>query len=42
MSDKTFSMQGKHVVITGASSGFGAHFAELIAAAGGKVVLGGR
>ena len=42
MLDKTFSMQGKHVVITGASSGFGAHFAELIASAGGKVVLGAR
>ncbi len=42
MSNKTFSMQGKHVVITGASSGFGAHFAELIAAAGGRVVLGAR
>lgn len=37
-----FSMQGKNVVITGASSGFGHHFAGVIAAAGGKVVLGAR
>ena len=38
----TFDMQGKHVAITGASSGFGHHFAGVIAAAGGKVSLGAR
>ena len=29
-----FSMQGKTVLITGASSGFGHHFAGVLAAAG--------
>lgn len=37
-----FSMRGKHVVITGASSGFGYHFAGVLAEAGAKVVLGAR
>lgn len=37
-----FSMQDKHVVITGASSGFGHHFAGVLARAGAKVVLGAR
>lgn len=37
-----FSMQDKHVVITGASSGFGHHFAGVLAEAGAKVVLGAR
>ena len=37
-----FSMQGKHVVITGASSGFGHHFAGVLSNAGAKVVLGAR
>ena len=42
MTDQTFSMHGKHVAITGASSGFGAHFATLLAAAGARVALGAR
>jgi NAD(P)-dependent dehydrogenase (short-subunit alcohol dehydrogenase family) len=37
-----FSMQGKTVLITGASSGFGHHFAGVLAAAGANVVLGAR
>ncbi len=37
-----FSMSGKNVVITGASSGFGHHFAGVLASAGAKVVLGAR
>ena len=37
-----FSMQDKHVVITGASSGFGHHFAGVLAKAGARVVLGAR
>jgi NAD(P)-dependent dehydrogenase (short-subunit alcohol dehydrogenase family) len=39
---ETFRLDGKHVVITGASSGFGHHFAGVLAAAGAKVVLGAR
>lgn len=38
----TFDMTGKHVAITGASSGFGHHFGGVIARAGGKVSLGAR
>ena len=38
----TFDMSGKHVAITGASSGFGHHFAGVIARAGGRVSLGAR
>ncbi|MCX2981653.1 SDR family oxidoreductase [Halieaceae bacterium IMCC14734] len=37
-----FSMAGKTVAITGASSGFGSHFAGALAAAGARVVLGAR
>lgn len=37
-----FDLQGKVVAITGASSGFGHHFAGVMAAAGAKVVLGAR
>ena len=37
-----FSMSGKNVVITGASSGFGHHFAGVLAEAGARVVLGAR
>lgn len=37
-----FQMDGKHVVITGASSGFGHHFAGVLSAAGAKVSLGAR
>ena len=38
----TFDMSGKHVAITGASSGFGSHFAGVLAAAGASVSLGAR
>jgi len=37
-----FRLDGKHIVITGASSGFGSHFAGVLAQAGGRVVLGAR
>jgi NAD(P)-dependent dehydrogenase (short-subunit alcohol dehydrogenase family) len=37
-----FSVENKHIVITGASSGFGHHFAGLLASRGAKVSLGAR
>jgi NAD(P)-dependent dehydrogenase (short-subunit alcohol dehydrogenase family) len=37
-----FRLDGKHVVITGASSGFGSHFAGVLADAGARVALGAR
>ena len=37
-----FSLEGKSVAITGASSGFGHHFAGVLASAGAKLVLGAR
>ncbi len=37
-----FDMTGKHVAITGASSGFGHHFAGVLAGAGASVTLGAR
>ncbi|MFN9937513.1 MAG: SDR family NAD(P)-dependent oxidoreductase, partial [Hyphomonadaceae bacterium] len=37
-----FSLQGKTALITGASSGLGAHFARLFAGLGAKVVCGAR
>ena len=37
-----FSLKGKNVAITGASSGFGHHFAGVLAEAGARVVLGAR
>ena len=37
-----FSLAGKTVLITGASSGFGHHFAGVVAEAGASVVLGAR
>jgi len=40
--DQPFDLQGKVIAITGASSGFGSHFAGVLAAAGAKVVLGAR
>ena len=36
------SLAGKHIGITGASSGFGHHFAGVLAEAGAKVALGAR
>lgn len=36
------SLKGRTLLITGASSGIGAHFAEVAAAAGAKLVLGAR
>ena len=37
-----FDLRGKTALITGASSGFGHHFAGVLAAAGANVVLGAR
>jgi len=37
-----FSLEGKNIVVTGASSGFGHHFAGVLADAGASVVLGAR
>ena len=37
-----FNLAGKNVAITGASSGFGHHFAGVLSAAGANVVLGAR
>src|SRR5690606_20129712 len=39
---QSFRLDGKHVVITGASSGFGSHFAGVLARAGARVMLGAR
>lgn len=39
---QTFNMTDKHVLISGASSGFGHHFAGVLAANGAKVSLGAR
>lgn len=39
---QSFRLDGKHVVITGASSGFGSHFAGVLAEAGACVALGAR
>ena len=39
---QNFRLDGKQVVVTGASSGFGSHFAGVLAAAGARVVLGAR
>jgi NAD(P)-dependent dehydrogenase (short-subunit alcohol dehydrogenase family) len=37
-----FSMAGKTVLVTGASSGFGAHFSQVLADAGARVVCAAR
>lgn len=39
---KPFSLDGKVALVTGASSGFGCHFAPVLAQAGAKVVLAAR
>lgn len=40
--DHILSMKGSTTLVTGASSGLGAHFAKVLAAAGAKVALGAR
>ena len=42
MSTPRYSLDGRVALITGASSGIGAHLAKLFGAAGAKVVLGAR
>ena len=37
-----FDLTGKVIAVTGASSGFGHHFAGVLGAAGAKVILGAR
>lgn len=39
---KPFSLEGKVALVTGASSGFGRHFAQMLAQAGAKVVVAAR
>ena len=39
---KAFDLSGKHVLVTGASSGLGRHFAGTLAAAGASLSLGAR
>lgn len=38
----TFDLHGRTALITGASSGFGAHFAHILARSGANVILGAR
>ena len=38
----TFNLKNKVIAITGASSGFGHHFADVLAANGATVILGAR
>ncbi len=42
MLDTMFSLQGRTVLVTGASSGLGAHFAQVLARAGASVAIGAR
>lgn len=39
---ETQRLAGRHVLITGASSGFGAHFARIVSAAGASVTISAR
>ncbi len=39
---RSLRLDGKRALVTGASSGFGAHFAQLLARAGDEVVLAER
>ncbi len=40
--DSLLRLDGKRALVTGASSGFGAHFAQLLSAAGAEVILAAR
>ena len=40
--EQRFSLQGRVALVTGASSGFGAHFAAVLAQAGAKVAVAAR
>ncbi|MFB3102546.1 MAG: SDR family NAD(P)-dependent oxidoreductase [Alphaproteobacteria bacterium] len=40
--EKLFDLDGQVAIVTGASSGLGAHFAETLAKAGAKVAIGAR
>ncbi len=42
MTEQRFSLVGRTVMVTGASSGLGAHFAKVASHAGARVVLGAR
>ena len=42
LTNSSFLLTGKVALVTGASSGFGEHFAHVLAAAGAKVVVGAR
>jgi NAD(P)-dependent dehydrogenase (short-subunit alcohol dehydrogenase family) len=39
---RSLRLDGKRAIVTGASSGFGSHFAQLLASAGAEVVLAAR
>ena len=42
MNKNILSVEGKVALVTGASSGLGAHFSKVLATAGAKVVVGAR